>query len=468
MKLKFRFNLEIITVILFFSLFMMIQRMNNIYLLTAYFFFGELAIYFYLTFKKKVGRNAKRLFLIMLFFWFQEFASAQEQPFLRYSLYFLEVLLIIYLFCYGLKHRKKRNRHQFNITTFVLIGLLFVNFISTMLTYGNLSIFLYSSYDSCKYFALIYYVLALNTSMDEFKDLLDLLAGIVIMHAFCALIQFTGSETFFDIFRGRFKIVTRTGNFRAIGMFPYGIELGNYSCILFALYYNYSKMLDKSIRGFYIFIEVLLVLCVLVSGTRTSMANIIFLVIISNVNSVRGWAKTGLILMTVVIAGSNLINIEEVITRTKWDMSIELPRTYYMKKGIEIWKDNPLFGIGFNTYGSAKYRKRTNDVIFNTYNAHDFDYANLATTDSFMVEIIPEFGILGISILLFFTYEVIRQYRKKRINKQYYKMFIILNFSILVMSFNTSTAFINPHIGSWFWISCGFLLGEDFDRSKVT
>ena len=33
--------------------------------------------------------------------------------------------------------------------------------------------------------------------------------------------------------------------------------------------------------------------------------------------------------------------------------------------------------------------------------------------------------------------------------------------SITIMSINTSTPYINSHIGTWFWIACGFLLNTE-------
>lgn len=137
-----------------------------------------------------------------------------------------------------------------------------------------------------------------------------------------------------------------------------------------------------------------------------------------------------------------------------------------MKKGIEIWADNPFFGIGFNTYGSAKYRKRTNDIIFDTYDIHKFDYANLATTDSFIVELLPEFGVFGILIILLYGKYIIKNYRKKQSNVKFFSIYKYIIISITIMSINTSTAYINAHIGSWFWIACGMLLCDDLEEYK--
>lgn len=462
---KINFDSKLIAIFIFFSIFMIVQRLNNIFVLIAYFIIGELLLYFYLTIKK-ISRNAKRLFLIMMFFWFQEFSSAQDNRILSYFVYAFEIILLISLMLYFVQHIRKVHLNQIKVTVLALIALLCVNFIGNLLTYKEFMIFLYSSYDSCKYFILIFYVLAIQPTKKDFKELLDLLIGIVLMHTICAVLQFAGITMFFDIFRGRYDIIQRIGSFRAIGMFPYGIELGNYSCILFALYYIFSKSLAKREKRVYILVEICLVLCIILSGTRTSMANVAILFILSNLDNVISWFKTVAIILMVLLFGSNMIDISEIISRTKWDMSIELPRTYYMKKGIEIWVDNPFFGIGFNTYGSAKYRERTDDIIFDTYDIHKFDYANLATTDSFIVELLPEFGIIGILIIILYGKYIIKNYRKKQSNLKFFSIFIYIIISITIMSINSSTAYINAHIGSWFWIACGMLLCDDLEEYK--
>ena len=267
--------------------------------------------------------------------------------------------------------------------------------------------------------------------------------------------------------RGRYKIVSRIGSFRAIGMFPYGIELGNYSAILFALYHNFGKIVQENKRK-YIIIEACLAVCAIVSGTRISIAIILITLLLSNVSSVKGWIRTVFIILAVLLAASNLIDVEDMISRTKWDISIELPRSYYFAKGIEIWKDHPIFGIGYNTYGSMKYRERTNDIIFNTYKAHAFDYAQLATTDSFAAELIPEFGLAGILTIGVYAAYIMKYYRKKRREHGFYRVFFFVLIAVLLMSYNSSTALISAHIGSWFWISCAMLLCSDNSIKRLS
>lgn len=460
MSIRIKPDNRIIAVIFFFVLFMILQRLGSGMLLAGYFIVGEAFFYFYLRGKRNTSRNTRRLFMLMLFFWFQEFTSAQENTGLRYTVYALEVIVILYLFIYSFRHMRNINHKHFKTTTIALFAFLIFNFLGIMITYGNLVVFALSTYDSCKYFVLIYYVLATRVSKEDVKDLLYLLSGIVIMHTVCAVMQFMGNELFFDMFRGRYEIVTRVGSFRSIGMFPYGIELGNYCCVLFALYHSFSRSVEKKKKTLYTIIQICLLVCIITSGTRTAMANVAFIYIILNIANYKRWLKVILVAICVLLVGSNFISYEEIITRTLWDISIELPRNYYFNKGIDIWKDHPLFGIGYNTYASAKYRERTGDIIFDTYDAHKFEYANLATSDSFAVELIPEFGIMGILTIALYGYYIFKNYKMKS-EKDYYKAFVVVIVSISIMSINTATSYINPHIGTWFWISCGVLLCKE-------
>jgi hypothetical protein len=457
-KSKLKISLYPIIIALFFVCFIAIQAIGNVYLLIAYVVFGAIGFNIYFTLVYKNEKNAKRLFLIIMFFWFQEFSSAQENRILRYFVYVVEVILLLMIALYAIEHMKKVNKVAVQITAVTFIALVFVNFVGTLVTYKNLFIFLYSTYDSCKYFALIFYILAIQPTRDDFKTLLKLLSVVVIINTTIAIFQFAGVTFLFDVFRGRYKIVTRVGSYRAIGIFPYGIELGNYSSVLFALFYNFSKIDSKKEQKRIVFIELCLAICIIVSGTRTAMVNILVIYILSNIKYIKGWIRSALIVLVAMIISSNVIDFSQVISRTKWDISIELPRTYYFKKGIDIWEDHPLFGIGFNTYGSTKYRQRTNDIIFDKYDAHKFDYANLATTDSFVAEFIPEFGFLGIAVIIFYGLYIFNCYKRKTVSKDFNKMFLFSIISISIMSINTSTPFINSHIGGWFWISCGMLI----------
>lgn len=453
-----------VIVILFFSLFMIIQRTGNIYFLLSYFIFGEFFIYLYLSNSKIISKNTKRLLILVIFFWFQEFSSAQDYHVLKYTVYIVEILVLTYLLLFSLFNIKRKNLNEFKKILLLLIAFMFLNFCGIILTYQSFEIFLYSTYDTLKYFILIFYILSLNMKKKDFIDLLMMISGIVIINTFVVLMQFIGKNVFFDIFRGRFNIVSRNGNMRAIGIFPYGIELGNYCCILFAFYYGCIKQINNYLKYYFIFIELLLLICIFASGTRTSMGIIIILLILFNIKTIKGWIKGIIILTIFAFLATNMLNIDDMIARTKWDVNAELPRSYYLKKGIDIWKDNAFFGIGYGTYGSNKYRERTDDIVFNSYNVHKFDYANLATTDSFISEILPEYGIFGILLILLLGVEIIKQYKIKH-DIDFYKTFILVIISIIIMSYNSSTVFFNSHIGSWFWISCGFLLDNSNEQN---
>jgi|GEM_PF-5261489 len=447
---------------------MAVQRLGNAYILIAYFWGGLLALYCILSLLKTIRKTPKQMFFIMLFFWYQEFSSAQENRALRYVSYALEIVLMIYLFFYALKHRKRINRKQFKITTIVFILLLGIDFIGTISAYRNPVIFFLSAYDSCKYFILIYYILSLQPSEYDIGKLLQLLSGVVIVNTFCALLQFSGIAMFFDFFRGKYNIVKRFGSYRAIGIFPHGIELGNYSSVLFAIYYNYSKLVGRNRKPFFYFTEICLICCVITSGTRIAMANVIIILIVSNLQNIKSFIQTVLIILMFLLVGISCMNLSRIVIRTKMDIDTELPRNYYMAKGIDVWRDYPLFGIGYATYGSDKYRTRTNDIVFNKYNAHAFDYAKLSTTDSFFAEVLPEFGVIGIVTWLFYGFFIFFHYKKKNKERSFYFTFLCCILSIFIMAINTSTAFISPHIGTWFWISCGMLLcGKNTENELV-
>ena len=101
MDFKIKINKKISAVILFFVCFMIVQRMNNPYALILYFFLGELVMFIYLNTFKNVDSKIVKLFCLIIFFWFQEFTSAQEFKKLRYVVYVVECVLILYMFIYS-------------------------------------------------------------------------------------------------------------------------------------------------------------------------------------------------------------------------------------------------------------------------------------------------------------------------------------------------------------------------------
>ncbi|MCB2295314.1 oligosaccharide repeat unit polymerase [Clostridium algoriphilum] len=370
----------------------------------------------------------------------------------------VEIMILFFLIGFALIKNENWFTKEFKIITLILIGFIFCNFISTMQHYHSLKIFITSTLDYCKYFGLIYFIMLSKVDEDDILKLLKVFSLFIIVCTILSFLQLLGNIQLFDLFRGRFDIVSRNGNYRSIGFFPYPIELGNYAAILFCLYYYLNKYIYKNI--WFYFISLLLVINVVLSGTRIALVALILVFIFSNLKSVRQILSTAIIIVVASLVLNNFMNIQQMINDTKQEYVGMTPREYYILNGINVWKDNPLVGIGFGTYGSMKYRMITGDKIFNEYKLHAFDFAKLQTTDTFVAEILPEFGTLGIVLLFLFgglfysRYKIIEKYNKG--NRAYVYVF----FTICILSLNSSSVFFSSHIGTFFWISMGMILNN--------
>ncbi|MED1269346.1 O-antigen ligase family protein [Bacillus mycoides] len=355
---------------------------------------------------------------------------------------------------------------EVKIFTVLAVGFITVNFISTMTTYHDLKIFISTTLDYCKYFILVFIVLYSRFNDEDILKLLKLYSPIIIIGFILALLQFMGIERFFDMFRGIYNIQIRSGIYRSIGFFPYPIEFANYSCVLFCLYYYLNKY--KYNNNFLLFISAILVLNILLTGTRVTLLALIATLILNSFKSFKQALKISFFLLILLLIMNNFFNLKEVIsdTKTEYSSSTLSPREYYITKGFDVLADYPLFGIGFNTYGTRYYRDITGDMIFNKYEVHAFDWVKLSTTDTFVAQILPEFGIIGVLLIILSCIFVYRRYRyisKVDMSNRAYLYIII---ACLILSLNSSQVLFNPHVGSLFWISIGMIL-SNYIRVKL-
>ncbi|UZW14985.1 O-antigen ligase family protein [Clostridium pasteurianum] len=367
-----------------------------------------------------------------------------------------EIIILLSILTFAILKSKNWYTKEFKTLTYILVSLIICNFVSTMFQYQNIHIFIISTLDYCKYFTLIYFITLIKIDDKDILKLLKVFSIVIVILSILSILQFLGIQQFFDIFKGRFEIIERNGFYRSIGFFPYPIELGNYCAVIFCLYYFLNKYKYK--ETWLYFISILLVINIVLSGTRTSLLALIIVFILSNLKSARQIISAAIIIVISFLIINNFMDIQQIIDNTKVEYTGMTPRQYYTLKSIEVWKNNPIAGIGFGTYGAMKYRLQTNDVIFNKYNIHDFDFANLKTTDIFYAQILPEFGIIGVLLLFalgkFFysRYKILKEYDKS--NCAYIYVFL----TMCILALNSSSIFFSPHIGTFFWFSMGMIL----------
>lgn len=406
--------------------------------------------------KIKINKYRKSVYLLeisMLYLIFCQIAYAQTSRIFSRTARVGEIVLLSILFLLSLTKSKSKN---FNIG--IIFGLLvYTNLVACLLTYGNLMIFIEGTYDYLKYFSLMLYAIKSEFTEDEINRLLKTLSIVVLISTFFGMLQFSGNRWAFEMFRGRFGIYAREGYYRAIGIFAYPIEFGNFSCVLFALFYGFNKKLKSK---YYYLICGLLLVDTLISGSRVPFVCTVVIIIISNMNRMKNRLRAIGILIVVALLATNFIDLDSTQARLKLYLYGETPRTYFIEKGLEVWIDNPIFGIGFETYGTQKFRDDTNDLIYNKYNIHDWDWANLESTDVFYAQILPEFGLIGCIAFVLFILLLIKKWKLKKRYEDYSALLIYAPVSCVLLCVNSSSAPFSPHVGSFVWLSMGLIISR--------
>lgn len=116
-------------------------------------------------------------------------------------------------------------------------------------------------------------------------------------------------------------------------------------------------------------------------------------------------------------------------------------RVYSVVKGIEIFKDYPILGTGYGTYGSAA-SLMYGSPIYEKYDIHNRFYS-----DNEYIKILVETGIIGTIIFSLFIFSLYYKNRKENFKLLFLFMFLMLGifynvFEIKILAF-------------YFWISMG-------------
>jgi len=119
----------------------------------------------------------------------------------------------------------------------------------------------------------------------------------------------------------------------------------------------------------------------------------------------------------------NEINNDRVIESSKYN-----GRLYSINKGLEIFKDYPIIGTGFGSYGSSA-SLIIQSKIYNDYNIPDKFYA-----DNDYIKVLVETGAIGFCIYILFCFNILKQNKK-----EYLICLIFLGYGIFLNNFETQS-----------------------------
>ena len=119
----------------------------------------------------------------------------------------------------------------------------------------------------------------------------------------------------------------------------------------------------------------------------------------------------------------NEINNDRIIESSKYN-----GRLYSINKGLEIFKDHPIIGTGFGSYGSSASLV-TSSKIYNKYNIPSNFYA-----DNDYIKVLVETGMIGFLIYIIFCLTLLK-YNKK----EWILCLIFLGYGLFLNNFETQS-----------------------------
>ena len=353
------------------------------------------------------------------------------------------------------------NRYGIQLETIVIVMLLLGNLITYIQLSYDIKVFILSTHFYLRYYIIALLIMYSNITYKTFVKVMYYFSSLMIINAIVSILQFIFGEVFMEPFLGGYYYAIRNGLVRCIGIFPWSTELGTFSGVYLIAYYFLGKHLKNK---YFYFISFLCLLNILLAQARLAFLTIIVILLIDNIKSLINMSKYILLVTAILIVLSCFIDFETAMEDTYEEYFSTLdraPRIYYVIHGIDILKDYPIFGMGFDRYGTLWIRSTEDDYIFLKYGITrfgDLENSLLSTTDSFLAKLLPETGIYG--TLLFLTLFVIllfKAWKIKNINPGF-KCFLYIIIYSLIYIINSAHSLFNRNMGPIFWVSAGYVI----------
>lgn len=275
-----------------------------------------------------------------------------------------------------------------DVAAFVDIG-----FSRVVLTSG-LNIYLH-------YFLLAVFVYYSSFDEREMRGILVMMGSIILVVTVLAVIQFATGALLAPFIGEGYFAVYRAGFSRAIGPFTWPNELANFAGVWFFLFYCRAGRAGRGL--FYSIVCGALAVIVLVTATRTVLACIVVLIFFIEIRrlSSRRRLTVSAVLITIV-AILAVTSLSEAVHGASSTLA-KSTRGYYLLHGATVFEHNPIVGVGFGRYYTdwAVTNDPGRPSVLDQYGIPKID-SRVATTDSFLASLMPEFGLVGAGILLAF------------------------------------------------------------------
>lgn len=419
-----------------------------------------------------VNKFGKYLLLFLaIFIPFRELIALYAGSFIKFLpdvLVWGELLLVL------INNKFKLNLKLYD---YFFIGFIIIGFFSCLLNSVSFLSFALQARSIGTMYALFYVIRNINIEKNDYKTIVNVLMSVNIVIIIFAILEFFTDKTLFfpKIWAENINFVSnfeRTyslmDNPNTFGIFTF--------MVMFLVYFANKDSFSKKYFGYYIlsFLGIilsasrstLLVVCLFIlfliyeSIKKRSCYNLLWFVIlivlsfgivysfekiklkmeIMNSTEISNKKPNGNSsdcvsdrdindnIVKPITPGFTLLDrIKETTSGTTAANSKVNGRLYIIKKGLVIFKDYPMIGTGFGTFGSAASKMITPD-IYSKYNLSSNFYS-----DNEYIKVVVETGIIGTIIFGLFILSLFYEFFK---TKSYYKLFIFIVFLFIGMFYN--------------------------------
>lgn len=419
-----------------------------------------------------VNKFGKYLLLFLaIFIPFRELIALYAGSFIKFLpdvLVWGELLLVL------INNKFKLNLKLYD---YFFIGFIIIGFFSCLLNSVSFLSFALQARSIGTMYALFYVIRNINIEKNDYKTIVNVLMSVNIVIIIFAILEFFTDKTLFFpkiwaeniIFVSNFeRTYSLMDNPNTFGIFTF--------MVMFLVYFANKDSFSKKYFGYYIlsFLGIilsasrstLLVVCLFIlfliyeSIKKRSCYNLLWFVIliVLSFGIVYSFEKIKLkmeimncteipnkkpkgnssdcvsdgdindnIVKPITPGFTLLDRIKETTSGTTAANSKVNGRLYIIKKGLVIFKDYPMIGTGFGTFGSAASKMITPD-IYSKYNLSSNFYS-----DNEYIKVVVETGIIGTIIFGLFILSLFYEFFK---TKSYYKLFIFIVFLFIGMFYN--------------------------------
>ena len=375
-----------------------------------------------------------------------------SRQYLESNLRHLELALLVAFALYAATRYKIRVPVALVTTA---IGLLVLDLVDFWLYSFPVGVLVAGTSLYLRYFLLAYVVYMVPFSERDMRMLLHILAWFLLLLTALVAIQFATGH-WLAWFMQDNAIVYRASLRRASGVFPYPNEMALFAGAWFFLYFS-----RRSLSRLYLLVSAALAADVLMSVTRWFAVVLVALVVLYVLRTRHGLLKT------VVLGGLGvllLVQLSDTAGRLFEDLpryaSGSSPRQFYLRAGWEVFKQHPITGIGFDRFGTT-----LPSAYYNPAYLLRFHYG-MSTTDSMLARLLPEFGLLGVALVVGFLAIVFTRGVAWGGREPVARGYVYCMLFVTLSAVSSPEAFFGPHAMP-FWISVGLILREAAQREPL-